>query len=115
MTSTQSIEDLPGAELVTAGLADVAAGRETIPACLVWIALPRLRRAGLLSGSHTPPIKEPELTLYRLLRNEGDAAFGHYNSLLRRLVSFERALDQRARKRTQPSRPQSETRDQTEI
>ena len=98
MTSTQSIDALPGAELVTAGLADAAAGRITIPACLVWIGLPRLRRAGLMSDSHTPPIKEPELTLYRLLRLEGDAAFSRYNSLLRRLVSFERALDQQARK-----------------
>ena len=83
---------------MTAGLADAAAGRVTIPACLVWIALPRLARAGLLSDGHLPAIKEPELTLYRLLRGEGDDAFGRYNSLLRRLVSFERALDQRARK-----------------
>ena len=101
MTSTEAvaqIEGLPGSELVTAGLADAAAGRVTVPACLVWIALPRLRRAGLLSEGHAPAIKEPELTLYRLLRGESDAAFSRYNSLLRRLVSFERALDQQMRK-----------------
>ena len=92
-----SIEGLPGAELVTTGLADAMAGRVTIPACLVWIALPRLRSAGLFSEGHAPPIKEPELTLYRLLRSKGDAAFSQYNSLLRTLVSFERALDRRAR------------------
>lgn len=99
------MDDLPGAELVTTGLADAVAGRVTIPACLVWIAQPRLRRAGLLSGDHGAEIKEPELTLYRLLGNEGNAAFGHYNSLLRRLVSFERALDQRTRNTTPAAAP----------
>ena len=90
------LSGLPGADLMTAGLADAAAGRVTIPACLVWIALPRLKSFGLFSGIGTPEIKEPELTLYRLLRSEGDTAYSRYNSLLRRLVSFERALDQRA-------------------
>ena len=95
MTSTELIDGLPGAELLTTGLADAVAGRVTIPACLVWIALPRLRRAGLLPEGYMAAIKEPELTLYRLLRSEGGAAFSQYNSLLRTLVSFERALDRR--------------------
>jgi len=110
MTSTEFdtlIDGLPGAELITTGLADAARGRVTIPACLVWIAQPRLRRAGLLSEGHAPAIKEPELTLYRLLRSEGNAAFSQYNSFLRRLVSFERALDQRARQSAARLPPQT--------
>ena len=38
--------DLPGAELVEAGLADLVAGTETDEALLVSIAAPRLRALG---------------------------------------------------------------------
>ncbi len=83
---------LPGAELIGPGLRDAGSGRRTPLACLVWIAEPRLRSAGLIGPEFPPPIPEPERSLYALLRGEAGDAYPRYNALLRRLVSFERAL-----------------------
>ena len=44
------LQGLPGEALVREGLADFQSGRCTIPACLVGMARPRLRRAGLITG-----------------------------------------------------------------
>ncbi len=97
----ENVEHFPGAELVLPGLRDAAAGRVTIGACLVSIARPALEVSGLPNDfTVIHYIAEPELALYRLLRQEGGNAYGRYNSLLRRLVSFERAL-RRARRRSQ--------------
>ncbi len=86
---------LPGEELVTHGLRDLEGGRLTVAACLAAMAWPRLRRAGL-APVHVPSLPaEAEHELYRLLRQEGGDAYGRYNALIRRLVSFEHALDQR--------------------
>ena len=39
------------------------------------------------------PLPDPEVRLYRLLAKEhGDAAHSRYNALVRRLVSYQRAL-----------------------
>jgi hypothetical protein len=83
-------ERLPGGDLVAAGLRDLEAGRETVPALLVAIFASRLRREGL----RVPKVPvEPEHRLYRLLaREEPDSAHGRYNALVRRMVSFVRAL-----------------------
>ena len=90
-----SIDQLPGAELICEGLEHARQGQITPQACLVSIALPRLHRARLVAPGEIAPIAEPELVLYRLLgRDDGDT-FGHYQSLLRRLVRFEHALDRR--------------------
>ena len=86
---------LPGESLVRAGLADLEAGRRTIPACLVWIARSRLNRAGLEWQTNVQLSEEPELELYGLLRTKGADAYSRYNALLRELVSFESALDRR--------------------
>jgi hypothetical protein len=84
------LNGLPGADLVVAGLADLAEGRETMPALLVSIGAPRLRLLGIAVPA---PFEEPELRLYRLLAaGSSDAAHGRYNALVRTLVSFERAL-----------------------
>jgi hypothetical protein len=40
---------------------------------------------------------EAELKLYGLLKQEGGDPYSRYNALLRELVSFENALDQRKR------------------
>lgn len=81
--------DLPGADLVSAGLADLAAGRTTVEALLVSIGAPRLRQLGFEVPS---PIAAAEHQLYELLAREGsDAAHSRYNALIWRLVSFERA------------------------
>ena len=83
---------LPGAELVEAGLEDLAAGRETVHALLVTIAGVRLRRLGLPVAR--PAWDEAELRLYRALRDQDRAtAYSRYNSLLRRLDSFASALE----------------------
>jgi hypothetical protein len=76
-------------------LADFAAGRPTVPACLVAIARPRLAAAGLLEAPLPSFIREPERELYRLLRQTEGDAYCRYNALLRELVSFENALDRR--------------------
>ena len=73
------------------GLADLRAGRvDTIAALLVTIGAPRLRHLGLTVPAGED---EPEERLYASLAAEhGDAAHSRYNALVRRLVSFERAL-----------------------
>ncbi len=82
---------LPGSELVQHGIEDLRAGRETIPALLVAIGYPRLKDAGLPLPDHQ--LSEPEHRLYELLaRTDPDSAHSRYNALIRRLVSFERAL-----------------------
>jgi len=88
---------LPGENLVRQGLADFQAGHCTIPACLVMMASPRLGRAGWLPATGARRIREPELQLYRLLRQQGGDAYSRYNALVRELVSFEQALDRRQR------------------
>ncbi|MFZ5468874.1 MAG: hypothetical protein ACOZIN_05490 [Myxococcota bacterium] len=85
------MEALPGEELVVQGLADLACGEETIPALLVSIGAPRLRRLGLAVPT---PIADAEHRLYLLLAaDDSDAAHGRYNALIRRLVSYERAAE----------------------
>ena len=87
MTSTQS--NLPGADLIECGLADLARGRETIEALLVSVAAPRLRSLGFAVPL---TFDEAELRLYHRLAAEfGDAAHSRYNALIRRVVSFQRA------------------------
>lgn len=84
------VQTLPGGELVERGLADLAVGTESAEALLVSIGAPRLRMLGV---DVPKPIADPETRLYLLLARDGeDAAHGRYNALVRRLVSFERAL-----------------------
>ena len=95
MRSDDLMRGLPGEALLRQGLTDFQGGRCTIPACLVGMARTRLRRAGLLTGEVASSLVEPELRLYRLLRQEGGDAYSRYNALVRELVSFEQALDRR--------------------
>jgi len=82
----------PGEEIIKQGLADLEQGLETIPSLLVSIGSPRLRRAGVLITS--PTFKDPENRLYALLQIEhDDNAHSQYNPWLRKLVSYERALE----------------------
>jgi hypothetical protein len=81
---------LPGEDLVVQGLADLAAGIESAAALLVSIGAPRLRQLGVEIPAALPG---PEHRLYlRLAASEPDAAHSRYNALVRRLVSYERAL-----------------------
>ncbi len=83
-------DGLPGGDLIAQGLDDLAAGTETAAALLVSIGAPRLRQLGLAVAD---PIPSGEHRLYELLsRTDPDSAHSRYNALIRRLVSFERAL-----------------------
>jgi hypothetical protein len=85
-------EMLPGNDLILAGIADLSSGVESIEALLVSMGAPRLRRLGFPIPEKTIP--SPEFRLYqRLSESDPDAAHSRYNSLVRRLVSFERAAE----------------------
>ena len=99
-----AIADLPGADFVQSGLdalRAVARGeRETFTpeALLVAIGARRLRAAGL-EVPHAPGCpQQPELALYEAIAAAHADAHSRYNALIRRLVSFERALEARHRR-----------------
>lgn len=93
MKASIRYENFPGWELIGPGLADASTGRVSPQTCLVWIAAPRLKAAGLLT-TEVSPIAEPERALYALLcaSHEGGDAYPAYQSLLRRLAKFIRSL-----------------------
>lgn len=90
---------LPGADLITEGLQDLAAGQESAAALLVLIGSPRLQRLGIvvpMAPAHwfAGNDASAEHRLYALLaKSEPDSAHSRYNALIRRLVSFERAAE----------------------
>jgi hypothetical protein len=83
--------DLPGHDLVSTGLADLEAGRETEQALLVAMASRRLRRIGIQVPD--TEIERPSHRLYELLSEAGPGAHSRYNALLTRLLSFARAAE----------------------
>lgn len=97
MTDVQP--DLPGADFVVRGLADLYLGNASEDALLVSIAAPRLRRLGLevpeLPKREFDGLPEPyEHRLYDLLSEEDPArAHSRYNAVLRRMVSYARAAE----------------------
>ena len=86
--------DLPGHELVAAGLADLAGGRESECALLVAMAAPRLRALGfdVPEGGGA----RPSHRLYELLSQGDEGAHSRYNALVGRIVSFARAAEHAA-------------------
>jgi len=88
-----SLDGLPGAELVTAGIDDLLAERDTAVAALVSMAAPRLRTAGV----HVPSRRfagQPSHRLYELLaQSDPTTAHARYNALVARIVSFARAAE----------------------
>ena len=87
-----SRKPLPGEDLIQRGIEDLVLGRRTVHAYLVSIGAPRLRRLGLPIPEIAIP--SPEIGLYELLQEgDPDGAHSRYNSLIRRLVSFERASE----------------------
>lgn len=73
-------------------MADLALELETIPALLVLIGAPRLRRLGL--NVPETNIGSPEHRLYEVLSADNpDAAHSRYNAWIRRLIRFERTLE----------------------
>ncbi len=103
---TRAPEGLPGTNLVNRGLDALREGERTVEALLVLVGAPRLRAAGLEvpgasgSGEFGPADaaqeagEPPEIALYRAVAaKHPDDAHSKYNALVRRLVSFERALE----------------------
>jgi hypothetical protein len=89
-------DDLPGAVLISEGLADLADRRESVAAYLVQIGSPKLRRCGIEVPVSDEDALAADHRLYSLLgREHGNDAHRRYNALLRELVSFERALEGR--------------------
>ena len=85
------MSSLPAHDLITDGIRDLQSQRETVPALLVAIGAPKLRSLGLELPEHLP--SNPEHRLYDLLSsNEPDSAHSKYNALIRKLVSFQRAM-----------------------
>ena len=84
-------DDLPGADLIQKGIRDLREGRLTLESLLVSIGAHRIRDAGV---DVPRGLSTPEERLYALVAEaEGDDAHSQYNSLIRRLVSFEQALE----------------------
>jgi hypothetical protein len=91
---TTDFDGLPGAAVIRAGLEDLAAGRESIASLLVQIGVPRLNGLGI--SLPTKPELDADRRLYHLLAAQhGLAAHSQFNSWIRQLISFERALEQR--------------------
>jgi hypothetical protein len=83
---------LPGHELVSEGLVDLAAGRESESALLVEMAAPRLRSLGFDVPMREGP--NPSHRLYELLSSKtAGGAHSRYNALVARMVSFARAAE----------------------
>jgi len=82
----------PGEEIIKQGIEDLTDGKETIESLLVSIGATRLREAGLTVPTST--FSSPEHRLYAQLSAEDpDSAHSRYNALIRRLISFEHALE----------------------
>lgn len=92
---------LPGHDLVERGLADLAREQITECALLVLIAAPRLRRLGIAVPARLSDRPSEHVLYERLEERLGPAAHSHYNSLLRRIVSYAQALEsERSRAQT---------------
>ncbi len=92
-STTAASSDLPGAEIIDRGLADLAAGRETINSDAVLMASARLRAAGIdvPAAGHERPASH---RLYAKLAGEDPRnAHARYNAIVRRVVSFARAAE----------------------
>jgi hypothetical protein len=83
--------DLPGHELISEGLLDLAEGRESESALLVAMAAPRLRTLGFYVPDGGG--EQPSHRLYELLAETDRGAHSRYNALVARVVSFARAAE----------------------
>lgn len=78
---------MPGGEMIDAGMADLAAGRESVESLLVSLAAPRLRREGVPVPREAFP--DADVRLYRLLeQDDAEMAHARYLACLRQAASF---------------------------
>jgi hypothetical protein len=89
-------DNLPGADLIEKGLLDGKQGNITIGSLLVAIGATRLKALGIQIQQNFTLDDWAEMKLYHFLcdqENDWKRAYSLYNSFLRRLVSFEKALE----------------------
>ncbi|MBL7684626.1 MAG: hypothetical protein JNK65_01160 [Deltaproteobacteria bacterium] len=85
---------LPGEELIQKGLEDLRSGFFSTESLLILIAAPRLKSLGIVIPNLEDPPLVPEHALYELLQTQHPKdAYSRYNSLIRRLVSYERSME----------------------
>lgn len=99
-----TLEGLPGADLIVQGLEDLAHSRPTAEAALVEAARTRLADLGLTIDGRTVGDQDAELVLYARLGErfpDGDP-YGLYCAWLDQLVSFMSALGNRTRRAQLP-------------
>lgn len=95
--STAELENLPGAEIVLPGIADLEAGRSSINAIAVQCAATRLRGIGLNAPGTVGGVPAAHQLYQQLSEELGDGAHSRYNAILRRVASFAGAAE-RARR-----------------
>ncbi len=103
-STAESLEGLPGVDLVSQGLSDLACSKHTAEAALVEVARTRLAELGLVVGGRTVGDQDAELVLYARLGErfpDGDP-YGLYCAWLDQLVSFMSALGNRTRRSRPP-------------
>jgi hypothetical protein len=83
--------DLPGHEIVSEGIEDLASGRESEAALLVAMAAPRLRTLGFYVPEGGGA--QPSHRLFELLTERDEGSHSRYNALVARVVSFARAAE----------------------
>lgn len=86
--------ELPGEDLILKGLEDLKEGKKTVESLLICIARSRLKACEL---QFTPLSldDDAEIHLYKLLsETDSNTAHARMNAYVRRLVSFENALEQ---------------------
>lgn len=89
-------DDIPGNDLVEAGLAALERGDWSVEALLVTVGAERLKAVGMHVPHPPDSPAHPELALYRALGQAyPDDTHSRYNALIRRLVSFEREMERR--------------------
>lgn len=90
---------LPGEDLIEEGLKDLSENHASPAALLVLIGAPRLRRMGVRIPPQNKILPQPEHVLYQMFQSENPkSAHSRYNALIRRLVSYERALERGGRR-----------------
>lgn len=86
------IDDLPGAQLIRTGFADLQSGKHSAEGLLLASATSRLRHLGIPIPESARDIEDPEHALYSALNERfsgpGEDTYYRYNAWRRELDSF---------------------------